>query len=204
MKDASPLQNLLDTLPRNGTLQWIGVRPARTHPMTVLEEALAEEQRGLAGDRFAGRKDSLSTRGCAIRAAKWSACLGPAGTTPCAATGASQRGLSQGAHCGWAMPLFTQDLVPWRSFTGVHDFPLPAQRPQRVLIVCSAAYRFGSAHLGIGVKSGSIHPVTNAATDSFEPKNRSSQATQLDDQKRLDAGRRKTDRATRDGKRVHS
>jgi hypothetical protein len=33
-----PLQILLDTLPQRGSIEWIGVRPARDAAMTVLKE----------------------------------------------------------------------------------------------------------------------------------------------------------------------
>lgn len=40
----------LDNLPA-GKLEWIGVRPARKVPMNILEETMAIEGLGLAGDR---------------------------------------------------------------------------------------------------------------------------------------------------------
>ena len=55
MTQLSPLQVLLDTLPQVGRVQWIGVRPSRTEPMTELELVQADLGKGLEGDRFSGR-----------------------------------------------------------------------------------------------------------------------------------------------------
>jgi hypothetical protein len=54
-----PLQILLDTLPQRGSIEWIGVRPARDAAMTVLEEVQINCASGLEGDRFSGRASSL-------------------------------------------------------------------------------------------------------------------------------------------------
>lgn len=53
-----PLQILLDTLPQQGRIEWIGIRPARDAAMTVLEEVQVNCASGLEGDRFSGRADS--------------------------------------------------------------------------------------------------------------------------------------------------
>jgi len=45
---------LMSQFPRAGTVQWIGVRPARDVPMRELDAAEATTGRGLAGDRYAG------------------------------------------------------------------------------------------------------------------------------------------------------
>ena len=53
-----PLQILLDTLPQRGSIEWIGVRPARDAAMTELDEVKINCASGLEGDRFSGRADS--------------------------------------------------------------------------------------------------------------------------------------------------
>lgn len=54
-KERGALQQLLDTLPQTGRVDWIGVRPARGQAMRVPREVDAIVDRGLDGDRFAGR-----------------------------------------------------------------------------------------------------------------------------------------------------
>jgi MOSC domain-containing protein YiiM len=53
-----PLQILLDTLPQRGSIEWIGVRPARAAAMTELNEVQINCASGLEGDRFSGRAAS--------------------------------------------------------------------------------------------------------------------------------------------------
>jgi MOSC domain-containing protein YiiM len=53
-----PLQTLLDNLPQNGSIEWIGIRPARSAPMVLLQEVQINKASGLTGDRFSGRADS--------------------------------------------------------------------------------------------------------------------------------------------------
>ena len=55
MTEPGPLQILLDTLPQVGRVEWIGVRPARGEPMNALEAVQIVVDKGLEGDRFAGR-----------------------------------------------------------------------------------------------------------------------------------------------------
>ena len=55
MTEPGPLQVLLDTLPQVGRVEWIGVRPARGESMNALEAVQISEDKGLEGDRFAGR-----------------------------------------------------------------------------------------------------------------------------------------------------
>jgi MOSC domain-containing protein YiiM len=55
MTEPGPLQVLLDTLPQVGRIEWIGVRPARGEPMNALEAVQIGVDKGLEGDRFAGR-----------------------------------------------------------------------------------------------------------------------------------------------------
>ena len=53
-----PLQTLLDNLPQKGSIEWIGIRPARSAPMVLLQEVQINKADGLTGDRFSGRADS--------------------------------------------------------------------------------------------------------------------------------------------------
>ena len=53
---ATPLGELLATLPQTGRLEWIGLRPARGAPMQVVDSAELIVGQGLAGDRFAARR----------------------------------------------------------------------------------------------------------------------------------------------------
>ena len=55
MTEPGPLQVLLDTLPQVGRVEWIGVRPARGEPMNSLKAVQIGVDKGLEGDRFAGR-----------------------------------------------------------------------------------------------------------------------------------------------------
>lgn len=52
------LDALLNTLPQRGSVQWIGVRPARDEPMIVVASAQLKVDQGLVGDRFKGRPGS--------------------------------------------------------------------------------------------------------------------------------------------------
>lgn len=52
------LKELLATLPRDGRVDWIGVRPARLAPMIIVESVEARAGRGLTGDRFSGGPSS--------------------------------------------------------------------------------------------------------------------------------------------------
>lgn len=49
------LQDLFNTLPQIGRVQWIGIRPARKAPMLVLEQVDAIAGQGLAGDRYSSK-----------------------------------------------------------------------------------------------------------------------------------------------------
>ncbi|RYE30080.1 MAG: MOSC domain-containing protein [Sphingobacteriaceae bacterium] len=51
---SSPLQKLLDTLPQQGKVCWIGIRPGRKQPMQTVENVEAITQKGLSGDHFSG------------------------------------------------------------------------------------------------------------------------------------------------------
>lgn len=50
----SSLARLMATLPRQGQVEWIGLRPARGQPMIEADGAEAVADGGLAGDRYAG------------------------------------------------------------------------------------------------------------------------------------------------------
>ena len=50
----SALAALMSTLPRPGTVCWIGLRPARAQPMAEVDHAEAVTGAGLLGDRYAG------------------------------------------------------------------------------------------------------------------------------------------------------
>ncbi|RYE20819.1 MAG: MOSC domain-containing protein, partial [Sphingobacteriaceae bacterium] len=55
---ASPLQKLLDTLPQQGKICWIGIRPGRKQTLTALKTVEAITQKGLAGDHYSGSAGS--------------------------------------------------------------------------------------------------------------------------------------------------
>lgn len=58
LAQTSPLQKLLDTLPQQGTVCWIGVRPRRKAAMQTLIQTEAITQKGLNGDHYAGTPGS--------------------------------------------------------------------------------------------------------------------------------------------------
>ena len=55
MAESRPLQLLLKSLPQQGRVEWIGVRPTRGEAMIELESVQVGLDRGLEGDRFSGR-----------------------------------------------------------------------------------------------------------------------------------------------------
>ena len=55
MTESKPLQVLLNTLPQQGRVEWIGIRPSRNEAMIVLESVQVNLDQGLEGDRFSGR-----------------------------------------------------------------------------------------------------------------------------------------------------
>jgi MOSC domain-containing protein YiiM len=55
---SSPLQKLLDTLPQQGTVCWIGIRPQRKAPLVSLNEVETITLKGLSGDHFSGSASS--------------------------------------------------------------------------------------------------------------------------------------------------
>ena len=53
------LSSLLNILPQEGRLCWIGLRPLRLGPIAIVSEAEIVAERGIVGDhRFDGRLDS--------------------------------------------------------------------------------------------------------------------------------------------------
>lgn len=46
---------LTQQFPARGELIWIGIRPERKQPMVPVQEILADSERGLSGDHYAGR-----------------------------------------------------------------------------------------------------------------------------------------------------
>ncbi len=49
------LQQLLNTLPQQGEVTWIGLRPERRAPMKSVQDVVASPTAGLEGDRYQGR-----------------------------------------------------------------------------------------------------------------------------------------------------
>lgn len=47
------MQEMMAEFPRTGRVEWIGLRPERKEPLTVVEQVEALENRGLQGDRAA-------------------------------------------------------------------------------------------------------------------------------------------------------
>jgi MOSC domain-containing protein YiiM len=54
MSQTGTLQELFDTLPQLGCVQWLGLRPARRESILSPNEVIADTLHGLAGDRYAG------------------------------------------------------------------------------------------------------------------------------------------------------
>ena len=51
----TPLNQLLNTLPRRGKVEWIGLRPAKRVSMETVSRVDLSTDAGLIGDRYAGR-----------------------------------------------------------------------------------------------------------------------------------------------------
>ena len=49
------LNQLFNTLPQTGLVQWIGIRPQRRAPMNIVDLVTANCEQGLVGDRYSGR-----------------------------------------------------------------------------------------------------------------------------------------------------
>jgi MOSC domain-containing protein YiiM len=52
----SSLQELFDTLPQSGKVTWLGVRPERGAPMTIIDVVAVDCERGIIGDRYISRQ----------------------------------------------------------------------------------------------------------------------------------------------------
>lgn len=52
------MQELMSQFPRQGRVEWIGLRPERKAPLTVVDQAEALENKGLKGDRAAQKAGS--------------------------------------------------------------------------------------------------------------------------------------------------
>ncbi len=46
------LQDLIDTLPQQGSVEWIGIRHARKAPLSSIEQVEVSRDHGLAGDHY--------------------------------------------------------------------------------------------------------------------------------------------------------
>ena len=55
MKTNVSLADLLATLPQQGVLRWIGLRPARREELSIVDKATLCTDSGLLNDRYAGR-----------------------------------------------------------------------------------------------------------------------------------------------------
>ncbi len=55
---SSPLQKLLDTLPQQGNVRWIGIRTGRKQPVQTVGSVMAITRKGLDGDHFSGSAGS--------------------------------------------------------------------------------------------------------------------------------------------------
>lgn len=49
------MQQLLSTFPRQGKIEWIGIRPARRETITIVNEVRVSPENGLEGDRYQGQ-----------------------------------------------------------------------------------------------------------------------------------------------------
>lgn len=58
----TPLAELLGAFPRAGRVEWIGVRPGRRLPLTVLDEVEAAVGHGLVDDHFSPRPGGSGNR----------------------------------------------------------------------------------------------------------------------------------------------
>jgi len=56
--EGSVLGKLMDTLPQNGSVSWLGIRPARRAPLQPIAAVEAITDRGLAGDHYQGKPGS--------------------------------------------------------------------------------------------------------------------------------------------------
>jgi len=54
------IKDLLNTFPRAGRVDWIGIRPERRGPVSVVESVDVSVSEGLLGDHYSGRSDGPS------------------------------------------------------------------------------------------------------------------------------------------------
>jgi MOSC domain-containing protein YiiM len=54
----SPLQKLMNTMPQQGKVNWIGIRPKRKAALQALNQVEAITLKGLAGDHYSGSPTS--------------------------------------------------------------------------------------------------------------------------------------------------
>lgn len=52
--EALSIEELRGRMARAGKVEWIGVRPARRHPLVVCEEVVVTPEGGLVGDHYSG------------------------------------------------------------------------------------------------------------------------------------------------------
>ena len=58
MNPNSPLQQLMNTIPQQGTVCWIGIRPKRKEPLRSVQEVEAITLKCLKGDHYSGNASS--------------------------------------------------------------------------------------------------------------------------------------------------
>lgn len=58
MEKESVIAQLLETLPQQGTVTWIGIRPERRVPLRIVREIKVLSGSGLEGDHYAGKLES--------------------------------------------------------------------------------------------------------------------------------------------------
>lgn len=49
------INDLFNVFPRPGRIEWIGIRPERRGPVTVVESVETSEKKGLIGDHYSGQ-----------------------------------------------------------------------------------------------------------------------------------------------------
>ncbi len=59
MSEKPSIQQLIQNLPQTGKVEWIGVRPEKRKPLTVVA-SVAVLEHGLEGDHYAGRSGNRS------------------------------------------------------------------------------------------------------------------------------------------------
>jgi MOSC domain-containing protein YiiM len=54
------LQQLIQTLPQMGTVEWIGLRPGKKQPVKIVDHVMAIKDKGLDGDHYNGSSGNRS------------------------------------------------------------------------------------------------------------------------------------------------